>query len=222
MCPMTGITQARILYVHGLESGPQGHKANYLRQGFSEVHVPAMHTGTDQLDKQNSFARLAVRLAPTTPPWRLRARAIEEALEVCVVIQRDAIAASRPDLVVGSSFGGAVLELLLARWHWTGPSLLLCPALRMARRRAGDDTGSWSTINVKDVEARIGALSPEVRAQVLVVHGDADTVVPLEDSQSLCAAAGLELEVIPGGSHVLACIAETGQLRALIEQLLPG
>ena len=221
MCPMTGLTQARILYVHGLESGPQGRKANYLRQGFSEVHVPAMHTGTDQLDKRNSFAQFALRLAPTTPPWRLRARAIEEALEACVVIQRDAIATARPDLIVGSSFGGAVLELLLARGHWAGPSLLLCPALRMARKRAGDGTGSWSTIDVDDVEARIGTLAPEVRAQMLVVHGDEDTIVPLEDSRELCAASRLELKIIPGGSHVLASLVETGRLRAIIEQLLP-
>ena len=214
------MTQARILYVHGLESGPQGRKANHLRKGFSEVHVPAMHTGTDQLDKRNSFARVALRLAPTTPPWRLKARAIEEALEACVVIQRDAIAEARPDLVVGSSFGGAVLELLLARGHWEGPSLLLCPALRMARTRAGDGAGSWSGIDVDDVEARIGALPSEVRERVLVVHGDADSVVPLQDSRALCTAAGLELEVIPGGSHALASLTETGRLRALVEQLL--
>ena len=71
------------------------------------------------------------------------------------------------------------------------------------------------------VEARIGTLAPEVRAQMLVVHGDKDTIVPLEDSRELCAASRLELEIIPGDSHVLASLVETGRLRALVEQLLP-
>ena len=46
----------------------------------------------------------------------------------CVELQRESIEAFRPDVVLGSSFGGAVVVELLRRGVWTGPTLLLAQA----------------------------------------------------------------------------------------------
>jgi dipeptidyl aminopeptidase/acylaminoacyl peptidase len=62
-----------------------------------------------------------------------------------------------------------------------------------------------------DIEARLKQLSPITLVNVkypptLIVHGDADKLVPLQQSQAMdqaLAKAGVEhkLEVIPGGGH---------------------
>ena len=45
--------------------------------------------------------------------------------ESCVETQRAALESFRPDVLVGSSFGGAVAVALLQRGLWSGPTLLL-------------------------------------------------------------------------------------------------
>ena len=84
----------------------------------------------------------------------------------CVNVQADCIAAFRPDVVVGSSFGGAVAVALLQRGLWRGPTLLLAQA-----------------------GLRFG-LPPTLPAGVPVwlVHGLRDDVIDPEDSRRLAAA----------------------------------
>src|SRR4051812_8846655 len=84
----------RVLFLHGLESNPQGSKARYLAQRF-ETLTPAMDTTN---------------------------------LPACVALQAAAVASFQPDVVVGSSFGGALAVMLLARGDWAGPTLLLAQA----------------------------------------------------------------------------------------------
>jgi predicted esterase YcpF (UPF0227 family) len=45
-----------------------------------------------------------------------------------IATQEAALAASAPDVLVGSSFGGAIAVDLLARGVWRGPTVLLAPA----------------------------------------------------------------------------------------------
>ena len=127
----------RVLYVHGLEGSPQGHKARYLRQRF-DVVAEAMDT--------SDFER-------------------------CVRQQADVIARERPDVVVGSSFGGAVAAALVQRGKWRGPTLLLAPALRHL-----------------GVERTLPAGLP-----IAIVHGTRDAVVAIDDSRALARALGVEL-----------------------------
>lgn len=119
----------RVLFMHGLESSPQGNKARYLARHF-EAHTPAMDTGDFQ---------------------------------ACLEQQAAAIAEFRPDVVVGSSFGGALAVLLLVQGAWAGPTLLLAQA-----------------------SARFDptlALPPDV--PVLLVHGTRDDVIDIEGSRRL-------------------------------------
>jgi len=48
--------------------------------------------------------------------------------EACVALQAETITKFRPDVLVGSSFGGAVAVALLQRGLWRGPTLLLAQA----------------------------------------------------------------------------------------------
>ena len=70
-----------------------------------------------------------------------------------------------PDVVAGSSFGGAVAVALLQRGHWSGPTLLLAQA------------------------ALLYDLPPELPAgvPVWIAHGSGDDVVPPEHSRRLAA-----------------------------------
>ncbi len=83
--------------------------------------------------------------------------------EACVELHSKVLASFLPDVLVGSSFGGAVVAELLARELWRGPTLLLAPA---ALRR-----------------------SPEQRLpqglRIWLVHGTRDEVIDPQDSRRL-------------------------------------
>lgn len=86
--------------------------------------------------------------------------------EACVALHAERLDAFRPHVLVGSSFGGAVVVALLQRGRWRGPTLLLAQA---ALRRG--------------LEARLPDVGP-----VWLVHATGDPVVPVEDSRRLAAA----------------------------------
>ena len=71
-----------------------------------------------------------------------------------------------PDVLAGSSFGGAVAVALLQRGHWAGPTLLLAQAALLYGLPA--------------------ELPPGV--PVWIVHGSGDDLVPPEHSRRLAAA----------------------------------
>ena len=83
--------------------------------------------------------------------------------QACVDLHREALASFRPDVLVGSSFGGAVVAELLARELWRGPTLLLAQA---ALRRNPTQR-----------------LPQAVR--VWLVHGTRDEVIDPDDSRRL-------------------------------------
>ncbi len=86
--------------------------------------------------------------------------------EGCVEVQRRCLEAFAPEVLVGSSFGGAVAVALLQRGAWSGPTLLLAQAAE-----------------------RLG-LAPALpdAVPVWIVHGLRDDVVDPEDSRRLAAA----------------------------------
>lgn len=155
----------RVLFLHGLESGPKGTKAAWLRARYGAV--------TPQLDTTTFPAALAGA--------------------------RAALAEVVPDLVVGSSFGGAVAVRLLNEGAWTGPTVLIAPAAG----KLGSDT------------------TLPAGARVVILHGDADDVVPIEDSRALVAGAGpgVELVEIAGGDHRLNRVLDDGTLARVMEAL---
>lgn len=120
-------------------------------------------------------------------------------LEGAIEIQRASIAAWQPDVVVGSSFGGAIAVALLARGHWRGPTLLLAQAA-----------------------AKLGIHDPlPVGVPVTLVHGVHDAIVPIEDSRALAKTGTPGLVVLEevDDEHRLSSLVASEHLATLVLEL---
>lgn len=157
---------APVLFLHGLESNPQGKKARWLAARYL-AHAPLLTT----------------RHFPT---------ALDEA--------RAAIRAHAPAVVVGSSFGGALLLALMTAGDFRGPAVFVAQA---------------------GVKLGIGDRLPD-GARAILVHGTADDVVAFEGSARLAASLprGAELWPVEGGDHRLDVILEDGTLARAVDALL--
>ena len=116
----------------------------------------------------------------------------------CVALQRAALGAFRPDVLVGSSFGGAVAVALLNQGDWLGPTVLLAQAaLRI------------------DPDQRLPEGVP-----VWLVHGSHDTVIEPEDSRRLAETGSPELVrlIEVEDDHSLSALVESGQLVEIIRE----
>ena len=105
-----------------------------------------------------------------------------------------------PDVLVGSSFGGAVVLAMLQRGFHLGATVLLCPAYRHF-----------------SVEGRI----PD-GARVVIAHGTRDDLVPLDDSKSLAATGtpGLVELVVVDDEHRLRTLLDDDALAMLVRRAL--
>ena len=108
----------------------------------------------------------------------------------CVDVHQAALKRRVPDVLIGSSFGGAVVLALLQRGLWQGPTLLLAPAM-----------------SHYDLEPVLPAEIP-----VLLVHATLDDVVSVEDSRSI-AQANSNAELIEvDDDHALSATVSRGEL----------
>ncbi|MFN7701450.1 MAG: YqiA/YcfP family alpha/beta fold hydrolase [Deltaproteobacteria bacterium] len=160
----------RVHFIHGLESSPQGEKARFFAAHFDAV-TPSMDT-----------------------------RDLEGAIRTQALAIRNAVEEGRgPDVLVGSSFGGAIAVALLARCLWRGPTLLLAQAAQ-----------------------KLGVLDPlPAGAHVALVHGVHDDVVPLEDSRALSRTGtpGLVTLEEVDDDHRLSSLVASGRLADLVRAL---
>jgi pimeloyl-ACP methyl ester carboxylesterase len=120
--------------------------------------------------------------------------------EACVRLHAETIESFRPDVLVGSSFGGAVAVELLRRGLWCGPTLLLAQAA-LKRNRAAElpeDVPIW------------------------LVHGRRDHLVDIEDSRSLARTGTPDLVrlIEVDDDHPLRATVESGELVTLVRELL--
>jgi len=120
--------------------------------------------------------------------------------EGCVGLQSGVLADFRPDVLVGSSFGGAVAVALLARRLWRGPTLLLAQAAVRRDPRASLPEG----------------------VPVWLVHGLRDSTIDPLDSRMLAATGSPEcvrlIEV--DDDHALHASVAAGSLIRWIEALV--
>jgi hypothetical protein len=117
----------------------------------------------------------------------------------CVDAQAAALASFGPDVLVGSSFGGAVAVELLRRGLWRGPTLLLAQA---ARKRGAD--------------VRLPQDVP-----VWLVHGLRDDIVDCEDSRCLARTGTPRLVRLfeVDDDHPLHATVASGRLPELVREL---
>lgn len=237
----TSEAQLRVLFVHGLESGPNGPKVGALQKAGFEVAAEFMHMSVMRLDRKNSVSRQLLRLREVRamaalvavglggPRWVvgqrvatlaaaglwlgvrrkvLRAKAVAKSFDACVAIQKEAVARHRPDIIVGSSWGGAVTAELLLQGCHSGPALLLAPAIHRVAQAHGESP-------MRVVE-RLQQLS--LRQRMVVVHDPSDATVPFEDSQDLCSAGSIELKSVDAGGHRLLDLLGDGRLANYVHE----
>lgn len=142
----------------------------------------------------------------------LFAAALAKSFVQCVAIQRKAILHDAPDILIGSSWGGAVAAELIASGVWAGPTILLAPAIARV--------SEWARRN--DLGQTTSALhAAATRARVVVFHDPSDDVVPHEDSVSLARDSSIDLRSVDAGGHRLLELLERGELGETIRALMP-
>lgn len=116
--------------------------------------------------------------------------------EGAIAIQAARLAERPPEVLIGSSFGGAVALALLVRGLYAGSTLLLAPAHRHYH-----------------VPERIPEGVPAI-----IVHGTKDDVVPIEGSRALAETGtpGLVRLVVVEDEHRLGLLVETDALAKLV------
>ncbi|MFV8754709.1 alpha/beta hydrolase family protein [Nannocystaceae bacterium ST9] len=214
----------RLLFVHGLESGPGGKKARALRAAGFELVAGRMPCGRRAIARDPvvvaSLVASAAGLIAATLTWGAlgllvgllaiaalqqfgRPLLVRRVLRRSVAVQVALLREHEIDAVVGSSFGGAVAIELLRRGTWRGPTLLLCPAHELVASRA-----------------RMPAPSlPADASRIRVVHGRRDQTVPIEHSQRLVRGTRATLIEVDD-DHRLSQTATSTNLRAWLDPIL--
>jgi len=117
----------------------------------------------------------------------------------CVAVQAAELRSFGPDVLVGSSFGGAVAVELLRRGLWRGATLLLAQAAvkRDANARIPDGVPVW------------------------LVHGRRDAIVDADDSRNLARTGTPRLVrlIEVDDDHSLHATVRSGRLLELVREL---
>ena len=140
----------------------------------------------------------------------LFAAALNKSFVACVAIQRRAILDSAPDVVVGSSWGGAVAAELIATGAWAGPTVFLAPAV--------ERVSVWTRRGLLD-QTRAALHAAAERAPLVIFHDPSDEVVPHADSVGLARDSAIDLRSVDAGGHRLLELLERGELAETIRTL---
>jgi pimeloyl-ACP methyl ester carboxylesterase len=212
-----------VLFVHGLESGPRGKKALALEEAGFKVVSGQMPCSRNAVLRDPAVIALivfalGVLIAATMQgvlgfmitliAYSVLFRFVQPLLmrrtfKRSVAVQLELLRTNQVDVVLGSSFGGAVAVELLASGAWKGPAVLLCPAhLRVAER-------AW----------RPSPELPADAAKILVVHGRQDETVPISHSRSLVKGTAARLIEVDD-DHRLTATAKPERFKEWIAELL--
>lgn len=216
----------RVLFIHGLESGPEGTKTRALRQAGFDVVAVQMPCGQSAMARDPFTLALVggglaavllagflagglgagvVGLALASLRPRGTEAIVRRAFRRSLQVQEAALA-DGIDVVVGSSFGGAVALQLVRDGQWRGPTVLLCPAWQLVAHRSGEPP--------PPTLSELGINTDEI----LVVHGTNDEVVPLRHSRELVSGTSAQLLEVED-DHRLTTSTTAANLRAWIERI---
>ena len=137
--------------------------------------------------------------------WRMRV-----ALARCTQLQAKALLEHKPDVVVASSWGGAVALQCLQNKQWSGPTVLLAPAVATRKRL-------WSLF----WPASCPSVPAAAAAQCLVLHGEKDNVVLIDAVATVCKKNDILLRRFSDGDHRLNdALLRTDRLSDIVESVL--
>ena len=164
-----------------------------MAKARSEIRVQFIHglEGSPQGSKARLFAQHFETITPEMDT---------SSFDGSVDTQAAALSEFHPDILVGSSFGGAVAAELLARRLWQGPTMLLAQAAIHYDPAA--------------------SLPPGI--PVWLVHGTGDTVIDPDQSRRLAATANSdEVRLIEvDDDHPLHASVASGAIIAWVKELV--
>jgi len=158
----------------------------------SEIRVQFIH-GLEGSPQGRKARLLAEHFVASTPAMDT------SDFEACIRVQVEEIERFGPEVLAGSSFGGAVAVALLERGLWRGPTLLLAQAA---------------------LHQGLELTLPE-NVRVFVVHGTGDTLVDPEESRALARTGtpGLVRLIEVDDDHPLSHSTESGELLRWVREL---
>ncbi len=156
-----------------------------------EIRVQFAH-GLESSPQGNKARLFAEHFTANTPAMNTRD------VGSCVAVHAATLESFRPNVLVGSSFGGAVVVELLRRGLYRGATLLLAQAA---------------------LHYRPDAVLPE-GVPVLLVHARQDDIVAFEHSERLAqtGSRGLVQLLARDDDHPLTKLCESGELITLVER----
>ena len=175
-----------LIFCHGLESSPKGHKAIWLKERYGGL-TPRLKT-----QETRDFFRIRKERKignKDEQGWRqeLRLNARTVASTLCAGTK----------LLIGSSYGGAVVCEMISLGLWTGPVLLLASA-----------------------HVQLSTLR-KFRSHSLCIHGTRDDTIPPEPVHKFCLQSGPKHEFwLIDDDHRLSTILTNGLLESAIGRII--
>jgi hypothetical protein len=102
--------------------------------------------------------------------------AVCASFSACLEVHKSALNGNHSDILVGSSWGGALVLALLASGDWEGPACIMCPALALIESYVQSLPDGCSS---ESIASALANLPDQRKAAILLVHGTADTTVPI-------------------------------------------
>ena len=178
----------KILFLHGLEGSPTGSKAKYLQTRWGAL-CPQLRAEQliqlkeEHLDRWNTIDQAK----------------IDAALEIPYRDALDAVRYAKPDMIVGSSMGAAILFKLIMEDQFSGISMFCAPGIDMLL--------SQDTIDKAD---------KSMLQNSVWLLGEADTVVSNRDNIALAKSVKGSIIISPEDDHRLNKALSSGILESAV------
>lgn len=162
------------MYLHGLEGNANGTKGLYCQIQYNAV-APQM---------------------PATLESLMRNR--KDCIKNCYQIAKEAVEIHKPDLIIGSSFGGGITITLMQNNVHKGKAILLAPA---------------------GVKYGLSTHIPQGN-QVVIIHDRSDEIVPYQDSVLIESMNDNSTLITTTGGHRLINLTTDGLLDYVVKTML--
>jgi predicted alpha/beta hydrolase family esterase len=114
----------------------------------------------------------------------LISEAVKLSMDNNIKIAEDEIKKHNPEIIIGSSWGGALLVNLIKRGIWKGNSLIIAPAFYTINKVI---YGNNSENNIFDFNfSKIKINDFDTNAKIIVYHSKEDEVISYKESLKLC------------------------------------